>query len=61
MPSIILKYKDEITNWAGAVGVLAGAIAIYFKDTLPKTAGICSSLALLCGGIVAFFTGKVTK
>ena len=54
----IMKYKNEITNWAGFIGAVLGGVAIYFKDIFPEAAGICGALALLCGTIIAWFTGK---
>lgn len=57
MPDI-LKYKNEITNWAGFIGVVTGGVAMYFKDSLPEIAGACGSIAMVCAGVVAWFTGK---
>jgi len=57
----ILKYKDEITNWAGFIMVISGGIALYLKEYFPTLAGICGSITLICGSMIGYFTGKAVE
>lgn len=54
----MVKYKDIITTWAGLIGAISGAAAVYLKDAYPEASAACGFVAVLSGSIVGYLVGK---